>query len=298
MARTIMIHGATTPDLANYARDDDDLVSRDEPDKTNINPTPCPLVENTPTLEMVVWSDTVQFPNHEDVTLISPSTPCPSRARNATEDTIGDPFSSPAITVTPIPEEKISVERAQLLEDGIATLAINGSEAWPTSDRLQSADIPITSLESAAPSTVRDLFNATPRPTPSPEPESMSSLGNSIDASGKEACSSAMITRYADCGGYVPSLEELDPGYDFLPYNVEAELLPQGPYANRDYQKAVKAGKDLAEKVVDHLRICTTASQASTQLYNIQKRAEELQRFDSPASRTIGLIGDCGAGEF
>ena len=293
-----MIQGAITPDLACYARDEGDLVSRDECKETNINPTPCPSVERTPTLEMEVWSDTVQFPNHEDVTPISPSTPCPSRARNATEDTIGDHFSSPFITVTPVPEHKILVERAQLLEDGTTSPAINSSEAWASSDRLQSAEVPITSLESAAPSTVRDLFNATPRPTPSPESESTSSLGNSIDATSRQAGSSAMNTRNEDSDSFIPGLEELDLGDDFLPYDVEAEPLPQGPYANRDYQKAVKAGKDLAEKVVDHLRNCTTASQPSAQLYNIQKRAEELQRFDSPATRTIGLIGDSGAGEF
>lgn len=297
MTRTTMIHGAITPDLTNYARDEDGLVSRDEFKETNVNPTPCPSVEITPTLEKEVWSDAVQFPSHEDVTPISPSTPCPSRARKATEDTIGDPFSSPSITVTPIPEEKILVEGAQLLEDGNAALAINSSEAWASSDHLLSTDIPISSLDLVGPITVRDLPNATPRPSPSPESKSISILGTLIDPAGKEALSNTTTTRYADSDGFIPGVEELDLGDDFVPYDVEAEPLPEGPFADRDYQNAVKAGKDLAKTVADYLGICATASQASTQLYNIQKRAEELQRFDSPATRTIALIGDCAAGE-
>ena len=126
----------------------------------------------------------------------------------------------------------------------------------------------------------------------------MSGLGIPIDLAGKEALSSVMTAGYADPDGFVPSLEELDLGTDFLPYNVEAEPLPEGPFADRDYQNAVKAGKHLAKNVADHLRTCTTAPQRSTQLYKIQKRAKELQRFDSPATRTIGLIGDSAAGEF
>ena len=179
----------------------------------------------------------------------------------------------------------------------MVALAINNSEARRSSDHLLAADTPVSSLDLAGPTTVRDLPNATPRPTPSPEPESMSSLGNPIDVAGKEALSSAMTTRNANSDGFIPSLEELDLGNDFLPYNVEAEPLPPGPFADRDYQNAVKAGKDLAKKVADHLGICTSASQDSTQLYKIQKRAKELQIFDSPATRTIALIGDSAAGE-
>ena len=107
-----MIHGATTPDLANYARDDDDLVSRDDSEEMNTSHDPCPLVERTATLESEVWSETVEFPKNEDVTPISSSTQCRSRARSATKDTIEDPFSSPSIAVNAFHEEKILFERA------------------------------------------------------------------------------------------------------------------------------------------------------------------------------------------
>ena len=288
-----MIHGVITPDLAKYARDEDD---RDDSEETNINSTPCPVVERLPIPEREVWSETVEFLNHEDATPIS-FTPCRSHVRNSTEVAIAASYPSPSIAVTPIPKENIIAERAQILDDEIVALATNNSEARGSSDHLLSADTPVSSLDSTGPITVRDLPNATPRPTPSPEPESMSSLGNPIDAASKEAPSSAMTTRYANSDGFIPRLEELALGNDFLPYNVEAEPLPEGPFADRDYQNAVKVGKGLAEKVVDHLGPCAAASQASTQLYNIQKRAKELQRFDSPATRTIALIGDSGAGE-
>ena len=295
MTRIRMIHGAITPDLANYARDEDNLVSRDEFEEANINATPCPLVERTPTPEREVWSETMQYPNHKDAMPISSSTPCRSRARTATEDTIGDPFSSPSIAVTLIPEEKILIEKAQLLEDGFAALAINSSEVRGSLDHLLSADIPVSSLDLAGAITVRDLANATPRPSTSPEPESMSIPGSLKYVASKEGLSSAMTTGYPDSKNLIP--EELRLGSHFLPYNVETEALPSGPFADRDYQKAVKVAKLFAGIVADHLRPCETASQDNTQLYKIQKRAEELQRFDSPVSRTIGFVGDSAAGE-
>lgn len=297
MTRIRMIHEAITPGLANYAGDGGNLVSEGEFKETNINPTTCSSIERTPTPEREVWSETVQFPNDEDATPI-PITPYRSKIGNTTEVATAASYSSPAIAVTPIPKEKIIAERPQTPEDGNAALATNSLETRGSSDCVLSADIPVSSLNLAGPITVRDLPNATPRPTPSPEPESMSCLGVPIDLAGREALPGAVTTGYTDSKGFTASLEELDLGIDFLPYNVDAEPLPEGPFADRDYQDAVKAGKHLAKNVADHLGTCTTAPQVSTQLYEIQKRAKELQRFDSPATRTIGLIGDSAAGEF
>ena len=58
MTRITMVHGAITPDLANYPRDEDNLVSRVDSEETNTNPTPRPLAERTPTTELEVWSET------------------------------------------------------------------------------------------------------------------------------------------------------------------------------------------------------------------------------------------------
>ena len=295
MTRITMIHGAITPDLANYPRDEDDLVSRVDSEETNINPTPCPLAERTPTTESEAWSETVQFLAKDDVTLI-PITPCGSKVRNSTEVAIADSHSSPSIAVNPVHEGNI-LGRVQLLEDGIDALAISSSEARGSSDHLLPADITLSSSDLTGPITVRDLPNATPRPTPSPKPESMSCLGVPIDLDGKEALPGAVTTGYTDPEAFIPSLEELDLGNDFVPYNVDAEPLPEGPFADRDYQDAVKAGKHLARNVADHLGTCTTAPQVNTQLHKIQRRAQELQRFDSPATRTIALIGGSAAGK-
>ena len=298
MTRITMINGAITPDLANYARDEDDLRNRDDSEETNVNLAFCPSIDRTPTPERDECDKIAQVSINEDATPISSSTSFQSRASDITEDAFRDSMSSPSVEITLVAEEKILAARKQSLQDRIAALAINDSEARGSPDHLLSADIPVPSLELADPITVRDLPNATPRPTPSPEPESIVTLRNPIYAATEEALSGSMTTGNLDSESLIPSLEELDLGNDFLPYNVEAEPLPPGPFADRDYQNAVKAGKDLARNVADHLRLCETASQASTQLYKIQKRAEELQRFDSPATRTIGLIGDSAAGEF
>ena len=293
-----MIDGAIAPDLAKYARDEDDLRSTDESEDANVNLAHRPSIERTTTPERDECDKIAQLPSNEDVTPISSSTSFQSQASDITEDAFRDTVSSPSVVITLVAEEKILAERGQSLEDGIAALAINDSEARGSSDHLLSADIPVPSVELADPITVRDLPNATPRPTPSPEPQSMSTLRNPIYAASEDALSSSITTGNLDSESLIPSLEELDLVNDFLPYNVEAEPLPPGPFADRDYQNAVKVGKNLARKVADHLRPCETASQASTQLYRIQKRAEELQRFDSPATRTIGLIGDSAAGKF
>ena len=291
-----MINGVNTPSLANYARDEDDLRRKDSKEP-NFNLAPCPSIERPPTPEMDQREKIARVPN-EDATPISSSVSFPSKASDITQDAIQVSRSSPSVEVTLVAEEKILAQRNQSLENGNAALAINDAEARRSSDHLLSPDIPIPSLELAEPITVRDLPNATPRPTPSPEPESISTLESPTYAAGKETLSSSMTTGNLDSEGLIPSLEELDLSNDFLPYNVKAEPLPPGPFADRDYQNAVKAGKDLARNVADHLRLCETASQTSTQLYKIRKRAEELQRFDSPATRTIGLIGDSAAGEF
>ena len=293
-----MIDGVITPGLANSTRDEGDLRNRDDPGESTFNLTPCPSIERIATPEMDQRDKIGRVPNNEDATPISSSVSFLSQASDITEDATRNSMSSPSVEVTLVAEEKILAQRDQSLEEGIAALAINKAEARRSSDHQLFPDIPVPSLELAEPITVRDLPNATPRPTPSPEPESVSTLEIPTYAAGKGALSSSMTTGNLDTEGLMPSLEELDLSNEFLPYNVEAEPLPPGPFADRDYQNAVKAGKDLARDVANYLRLSKTASQTSTQLYKIQKRAEELQRFDSPATRTIGLIGDSGAGEF
>ena len=294
-----MINGAVTPNLENCTRDKDDLGNGHDSEETSVNLAPCPSIERTPTPEEDEGDKIVRFPFDENATPISFSFSFQSQASDITEDANQNFISSPSVEVSFVAGEKILAEKHQSLEDGIAELAINDSEARGSSDHLLSPDIPVSGLELADPITVRDLPNATPRPAPSPEPASISNLGNLIHATSEEALSSSIITTgNLDSEGLIPRLEELDLGEDFLPYNVEAEPLPPGPFADREYQNAVKAGKDLAENIAAWLGICKTASQNSTQLYKIQKRAEALKRFDSPATRTIGLIGDSAAGDF
>ena len=244
------------------------MRNRDDSEETNVNLALCPSIDRTAIPERDECDKIAQISIDENARPISSSTSFQSRASDTTEDAFPDSMSSPSVEITLVAEEKILASRKQSLEDRIAALAINDLEARGSSDHLLSADIPVPSLELADPITVRDLSNATPRPTPSPEPESMLTSRNPIYAASEEALSDSMTTRNLTTGnldfeGSIPSLEELDLGNDFLPYNVEAEPLPPGPFADRNYQNAVKAGKDLARNVADHLRLCETPSQAS-----------------------------------
>lgn len=181
------------------------------------------------------------------------------------------------------------------ISDQFAKLTVSSPTVTLASSRLLSPDIPLPSVEGADLITVRDLPNATPRPSPSPEPARTSTLDPESEASGKclpYLASSGDAVDLPDLGALSLESEEAQ----FVPYNVDAEALPPNPCFDRDYQQALMKAKRLAGDVCNHLSQCGVASRVDTQLYKIKQRALQLNRFDSPASRTIGVVGDSAAG--
>ena len=204
---------------------------------------------------------------------------------------LSPPIDDPASSVP-----RHFVERQISIGDRLAELMISSPTATRPPSRLLSPDIPLPSVEGADLITVRDLPNATPRPSPSPEPERSSTL---------EASSVINQDHYQDVeasdgrSGDFPNLKGLSLGDDeaqFIPYNVVAEALPSNPCFNRDYQQALKRAKTLVGDVCSHLSQCEVANRGDSQLYKIKQRASQLSRFDSPASRTVAIVGDSAAG--
>lgn len=81
-----------------------------------------------------------------------------------------------------------------------------------------------------------------------------------------------------------------------LPYDVNDKTLPPLPFSDRNYQNALRSGITLARETFDCLNQCEVPNKTNTQLYKIRQRAETLQNFDCPASRTVGIVGDSAAG--
>lgn len=202
---------------------------------------------------------------------------------------------------TPIDDQSSSVPRhyveSQLsIGDQLAELTISSPTAPQSSNRLLSPDIALPSVEGADLITVRDLPNATPRASPSPEPSHSSTLGTYSETNESRRRNG---TANQSQTGDLPNLEALSLSNDevhFVPYNVSAEALPPNPCFDRDYQEALKKAKALAGNVYTHLSQCEVANRADTQLHKIQQRALQLNHFDSPAIRTIGIVGDSAAG--
>jgi hypothetical protein len=152
-------------------------------------------------------------------------------------------------------------------------------------------------VEIPDPITVRDLPNATPRPTPSPEPTSRPASAGT---------DRGVIERLQELGiddgedeeeEEPPSMEQLKTQNAPLPYDVNDEALPPLPFSDRNYQNALRVGIRLAREIFDCLTQCEVANKSDTQLYKIKQKAELLQNFDCPASRTIGIVGDSAAGK-
>lgn len=219
-----------------------------------------------------------------------------SQTRGATEDTEFEVQLSPPVEepFSNIPRDYVESQIA--IGEQFSELTISSPMATRASSRLLSPDVPLPSVEGADLITVRDLPNATPRPSPSPEPARSSTLDlgsemNSDRPSEVASCEDQLVD-LPDFGALSLGDEEAH----FVPYNVDAEALPPNPCFDRDYQQALRTAKTLAGNVHNELSQCEMANGAGTQLHRITQRAAQLSRFDSPASRTIGIVGDSAAG--
>lgn len=227
-----------------------------------------------------------------------------SRARGVTEET--DPLT-PTLSVQDVSDDRSSSRSESQISIGerLANLGISSPILARSLSPLLSPDYPLPSVEVAetttirGPITVRDLPNATPRPSPSPEPHTQAALrafGDSIRAPIETVDDEP--NGPATGGEFdIPGFEDLSLQENPILYEVLDEPLPPGPFSDRDYQNALKAAKTLTEDIFTNLSHCDWPARPGTQLNKIKQRAQALNRLDSPASRTIGIVGDSAAGK-
>ena len=205
---------------------------------------------------------------------------------------------APTVSIEDVSEDGTSPrgESQASLGERLANLAISSSVPSRSPSLLLSPDHPLQSVEVAEPinfprpATVRDLSNATPRPSPSPEPRSdlISLQEEAVDEPNFPATEEEIS---------ISGLEDFSIQDEPIVYPVLDEPLPPGPFSDRDYQNALKSAKALTGDIFQKLSDCEWSARPGTQLYKIKQRAEALNKLDNPASRTIGIVGDSAAGK-
>lgn len=217
------------------------------------------------------------------------------RARDVTDETNPLP---PTVSIEDISDDIASPrdEDQYSLGEQFANLEISSPALLRSPSPLLSPGYPLQSVEAAErttirdPITVRDLTNATPRPSPSPEPHTQPALRAYGDL--VRAQSETIDEPNSPTTGEEPDTEN-----EPISYEVLDEPLPPGPFSDRDYQNALRSAKALTGKIFMNLCHCEGSARLGTQLHKIKQRAEALNKLDNPASRTIGIVGDSAAGK-
>jgi hypothetical protein len=79
-------------------------------------------------------------------------------------------------------------------------------------------------------------------------------------------------------------------------YDTKDEISPDEPYFNKDFQRALQAGKSVAQKIGSVLATCELARDSESQVFSMVQTANELSQFDAPSVCKIGIVGDSGVG--
>lgn len=217
------------------------------------------------------------------------------RARDVTDETNSLP---PTVSIEDVSDDIASPcdENQDSLGEQFANLEISSPVLPRSPSPLLSPDYPLQSVEAAerttirGPISVRDLINATPRPSSSPEPHTQPALRAYGDL--VRAQSETVDEPNSPAAGEEPDTEN-----EPILYEVLDEPLPPGPFSDRDYQNALKSAKALTGEIFMNLCHCEGSARPGTQLHKIKQRAEALNKLDNPASRTIGIVGDSAAGK-
>ncbi|KAH6696399.1 hypothetical protein BKA61DRAFT_683102 [Leptodontidium sp. MPI-SDFR-AT-0119] len=79
-------------------------------------------------------------------------------------------------------------------------------------------------------------------------------------------------------------------------YDTKDETPPEDePYFNKDFQRALRAGKSIAQQIGSVLGICELARDRESQVFSMIQTANELSQFDAPSMCKIGIVGDSGS---
>ncbi|KAI9879730.1 MAG: hypothetical protein M1830_007515 [Pleopsidium flavum] len=142
--------------------------------------------------------------------------------------------------------------------------------------------------------TFRGLYNATPEPTFTPHGRKFQSSAETDS----EAVQSPSRQFVEDLSASFRLLDIYAPSdQDRAFYDVKDEKPPSEPYFDPAFQEALKKGVGLAGKIAARLEQCELAHKVDSDLYKLYRSARELESFESPATRTIGLVGDSATGK-
>jgi hypothetical protein len=161
----------------------------------------------------------------------------------------------------------------------------------------------------SSPFTFRKMHNATPEPpriidhstfklghTASPIDPAIKQQGEKSTSGGLKASSAAM-SGHSDASSLIPGSNVTQERIHHNRYDVKDERPPDEPYFDKQFQKALQKGKQIASKIKATLQECELAQDPESQIYGMIQTASELQNFDAPTVCTIGIVGDSGAGE-
>lgn len=149
--------------------------------------------------------------------------------------------------------------------------------------------------EMNGPFTFRGLYNATPEPTSEHQdrkPHSSADNESEVIQSASRQC----VEELSDSLRLLDIDAPSDPDRVF--YDVKDETPPSEPYFDPVFQEALKKGVGLAGKIAARLEQCELAHKVDSDLYKLRRSARELESFESPATRTIGIVGDSATGKF
>lgn len=95
---------------------------------------------------------------------------------------------------------------------------------------------------------------------------------------------------------HVTVLKASKPSKDTIPQDLDDEDPPDTPFFDTEFQATMKATNALVERLTSVLKEGHLAHKSSSGLQKLSQEAEGLCHFDCPATRTIGLVGESGAG--
>ncbi|PTU21875.1 hypothetical protein P175DRAFT_0436233 [Aspergillus ochraceoroseus IBT 24754] len=157
--------------------------------------------------------------------------------------------------------------------------------------------------------TYRDLHNATP--TPSPQPTSTvitrSPLSSHLEsvalgfrnlAIRNEEVPSIQGHEEEQGDNTSDSWSDASSGEESDEYHVSQEKLPDAPIYNVRLQRAVKEVRSQLLHLSNTMGRCGLAHDQTTDISALYEQVQMMSKFDYPATRTVGLIGDSGVGKY
>jgi hypothetical protein len=98
--------------------------------------------------------------------------------------------------------------------------------------------------------------------------------------------------------GMIHQAQELqvESGIKYARYDPKDEAAPRTLYFSRNFQDAIKSGRDICGRIAQTLQSCELAQDNQSQMHGLLQIARRLENFRSPVTVTIGVVGDSGAG--